>query len=796
MKVSKNTDIETTETNLLQQFIFKYMPYWPLFVILLVVSAIIASLYLKYKTPLYEVSASILIKDEKRGLDESKVLDALNLFGAKKIVENEIEVLHSRSIISQTVTNLQLYAPIEERSGFSYHSAYTSCPVRVELENPDSLIEANRISFRYDPGLNIVIIADKAYHINQRVSTQWGSIRFLANPSYIKNSRLSSDKLFFFSFINLPKKINELQNALEISPSSKLSSIINIILKDAIPQRGEAILNELINDYNKASINDKNMMASNTLDFVEKRLKLVGKELDMVENGIQKFRTKNGVVDISQQSNQYLRNVSETDQKLSEMDVQMSVLDQIQKYILSKNEQPGLVPTTLGVIDPMLSQLLEKLYDSEIQYEKLRKTTAEDNPILVSIRNEITKIKPSILENVKNQRNSIDASRKKLISTSTRYSAMLNTLPEKEKELVEISREQNIKNSIYSFLLQKKEEATLSFNSAVADSRLIDKAQSSTKPVSPKSWIVYLIALLFPIPVLASFISIKELISGKILFRRTLEEYTVIPVIGELGYEGSNQLLVTKNNQRTFVTEQFRNLRSAIAARLSNGNGKRIMVTSSIAGEGKSFVASNLAIVFAQAGKKVVLIEADMYKPSLSSVFKLPHNTGLSDSLQNAKTANSMLRSSIHPTVIHKNLFVIPAGNVPDNPSELLMNDKIDVLMKGLEDQFDIIIIDSVPVSPVSDTYIISRFADMTLFVVRHNVTPKVNIRILDEDMEMQRLKNVNIVFNGIKKRGVATAGYGYAYGYGYNSNIGYGYFNEADVKKKFDFKALRDLFF
>jgi capsular exopolysaccharide synthesis family protein len=783
MKVSKNADIETGETNLLQQLVFRYLPYWPVFVLLLICSAGTAFLYLKYKAPLYEITATILVKDEKRGLDDSKVLDALNLFGAKKIVENEIEVLHSRSIISQVATDLQLYAPVDEKSGILFRSAYITSPVIIRLENPDSLNEVERISFNYIPGSNVIMIDNKTYSMNQLVASPWGNIRFSENPLYAKTA---IKKPFFFSLVSLQKIVNDLQNSLEILPSNKLSTVININLEDAIPQRGEAILNELINDYNRASIDDKNMMASNTLEFVEKRLHLMANELDEMETGIQKFRTRNGVVDISQQSSQYLQNVGENDQKLSEMDVQLSVLDQIEKYIESKNGQPGLVPTTFGITDPLLSQLLEKLYDSEIQYEKLQKTTAEDNPILISVRNEIARLKPSILENIKNQRKSIEAARNSLIGTSSRYNAMLNTLPEKERELVEISRQQTIKNSIYSFLLQKKEEAALSFNSAVADSRLIDKAESSIKPVSPKHWIVYLIALLLPFPLLASLISLKEMARGKILFRHSIEERSVIPVIGELAFDKSGQLLVTDKNERTLITEQFRNMRSTISNRLLKAKGKKIMVTSSISGEGKSFVACNLANVFAQAGKKVVLLEADMYKPKISSVFNLSHNTGLSNNLMNEKSDDLLLRSSIHPSRFNNNLFVIPAGNVPDNPSELLMNDKMDILMKSLENMYEIIIIDAVPINPVSDAYLISKFADITLFVVRHAVTSKINVQMLDEDMEMQRLKNVNIVFNGIKKRGYATSGYGYEFGYGYTSSIGYGYFSKSKAKKKY----------
>ncbi|HXB07451.1 MAG TPA: polysaccharide biosynthesis tyrosine autokinase [Puia sp.] len=780
MKLSKNAYIEKKETDLLQQAVFRYLPYWPLFVAAGIFALLAGFIYLKFKTPLYEVTASILIKDEKRGLDDSKVEDALNLFGQKKIIENEIEVIRSRSIISQIVTRLNLYAPMEERSGFSYRSAYFTSPVRVELEKPEELpFEASRIKFRYDGRTLTVATKDATFPLDRWVVSPWGKIRFSKNAPGTTND---PGRSFYFSLLSLPKKINELQNGIDVSPSSKLSTVINISYKDAVPLRGEAILNELINSYEQAAVNDKNSTAASTLDFVEKRLQMVSKQLDEVESNVQKFRTQNGIVDISQQSNQYLQNVSENDQKMSEMEVQLSVLDQIELYILSKQNQPGLVPTTLGIKDAMLSQLLDKLYDSEIQYDKLKKTTAEDNPILQSIRNEIAKIKPSILENVRNQRNSIQAARSKLVSKSTQYSSMLNTLPEKERQLAEISRQQNIENSIYGFLLQKKEEASLAFNAAASDSRIIDKAQSSLQPVSPKPWMAYFIGLCLSVPLIVCAINAREFLGNKILFRRTIEESTVIPVIGELGYETSNRLLAIEKEQRTFISEQFRNLRSSVAARLAKEKGKTIMVTSSIAEEGKSFVAVNLAVVFAQAGKRTLLVEADMYKPKLSSVFHLKAGPGLSD-IFNYANVHTQWRSSVHMTAWHDNLFVLPSGNAAGNPSELLLNNNFNVLMEELEEQFDVIIIDSVPVHPVPDAFTIARFADITLFVVRHGVTPKENVAVLDEDMKMQTLKNVTIVFNGIKKRGFATTGFGYSYGYGYNSKVGYGYYSVEEKK-------------
>jgi tyrosine-protein kinase Etk/Wzc len=255
---------------------------------------------------------------------------------------------------------------------------------------------------------------------------------------------------------------------------------------------------------------------------------------------------------------------------------------------------------------------------------------------------------------------------------------------------------------------------------------------------------------------------------------------TVLPVIGELGYVISKQHLVIARDQRTFITEQFRNLRGAVSSRLSTrpgkGKGRAIMVTSSIAAEGKSFVAINLAAVFAQAGMKTVLIEADMYKPKLKSVFHLNGELGLSNILQDPDL-HAVWASCIQRTAAYDNLYIIPAGNARGNPSELLLNNRFTTLMKELENDFEFIIIDSVPINPVPDAFAIGKYADITLFVVRHGVTPKENVQVLDEDMKMQELKNVNIVFNGIKRRGIATSGYGHTYGYGLHGKTGYGYY-------------------
>ncbi len=453
------------------------------------------------------------------------------------------------------------------------------------------------------------------------------------------------------------------------------------------------------------------------------------------------------MVDISAQSKQYLANVGESDQKLSDVNMQLAVLDEVEKYVESKNNEPGIVPSTFGISDKLLSQLIEKLYNTEIQYEGLKKSTAKNNPILVSLQNEIDKMKPTVLENIKSQRKSLEAGRDNLNETSNKYSSLLRTIPLKEKQLVEISRQQAIKNNIYSFLLQKREETALSLNSTVPDSRLIDKAESSFLPVWPNKPLILAIGIFGAILLGLIWIGIKEMLNNKILFRNEIESMTMIPVMGELSFDKSKRPIVINSGEKSLIAEQFRFLRATLP-KSSSSKAKRVMITSSIPGEGKSFVAANLAASIALAGRKVVLVDLDLHKPGIHSLFDIENSKGVSDYL----SGQIELYDLIFKTTENENLSVIPAGTIPADPSELILNGKLEILLNYLEAIFDIIIIDTAPALAITDAYIIGSRCDINLYVVRHAFTPKIHIQLLDENTGMYKMKNIGIVFNGVKK--------------------------------------------
>jgi tyrosine-protein kinase Etk/Wzc len=777
MQVTNKNIFEEEEGNLFSQVLFKYLPYWPLFLVLLVLSGTGAYLYLRYAVPVYETAATILVKDEKKGLeDNSNLMEQLNLFGSKKLVENEIEVIQSRTLMREVVKNLGLYAPITQEGRIKSRSGYVTSPVIIQVRNPDSLIEQQKIYFAFDSANRMVAMEGQKYPLGIWTKQPYGDIRFITNPNY-----QSPDKArpLYFSLRSVRAVSDELLAELKITQATKLSSVIDLKFKDGVPKRGEDILNGLIGEYNRAGINDKNALAANTLRFITERLGLISNELDSVEHGIQKYKTEEGIVDISAQGQLYLNNVGVNDQKVSEMNVQMAVLDQVERYVQSKNNQAGIVPSTFGVDDQVLGQLLQKLYDLEVKYEGLSKTTAENNPILVSLRNEIAKIKPSIMENVQSLRRNLTAGRGTLLNTSNSYASILKTLPAKERKLVEISRQQGIKNSIYSFLLQKREETALTFSSAIADTRIIDAAATSVKPVAPKPILIWAMAILAALGLGAAFIAIREGLNQRIVFRSEIEKFTTTPVVGEIMFAPAHDQLVVTQGKRTVIAEQFKQLRTSLAYVGINSRKKKILVTSTISGEGKSFVAANLAVSLALTDKKVVLLELDLRKPNVAHLFNVSREVGITNYFIGNKDADHIIKR----TDVSPNLFIIPSGAIPPNPSELILNGKLDELLQYLDTIFDYIIIDTAPTAPVTDAYILSPMCDTTIYVVRHKVTPKGYIKMLDENAKVRGLKNLAIVFNGVKNRGVGGINYGYGYGYG--KEYGYGYGEEKKSKKK-----------
>jgi tyrosine-protein kinase Etk/Wzc len=766
MNDPKYRTLDQNNDTIAEQLAAKYLPYWPVFLIALVVGLGATYVYLRYTVPIYQADASIIIKDQRKGNEEAKLTESLDLISSKKTIENEVEILKSRNLMLQVVKELDLYAPVYVKGRVHNTLAYVRSPVNVVAENPDSLEENGKILLDMSHDSQKVVL-DKQfiYPLDTFVSTPYGKLKFIRNIHYNPSAEDTGTvkRQLFFALYDPENVATGLIQNLTVEPSNKLSSVVDLSFKDPAKGRAENVLQHLLQAYDQAEVNYKNKLARSTLSFVEDRLKLVAYDLDSIEKRIQQYKSGRGAVDVSTQGQLFLKNVSENDQKLSDINMQLSVLDQVEKFVSDNNSGSGIVPSALGVGDPTLSQLIDKLYNSELEYEKLRKTVGENNPTLVSIRDQINKIKPAIIQNIASRRNSLTAARSNLNLTNGGYNSILQTVPQKERQLLEISREQATKSNIYSFLLQKREESELAYASSISDHLVVDNAKAKDEPVSPNKMMVLLICVGGAMVLCFLLITLKETFTGKILYRHEVEARTSIPIIGEVAYNKSKTLV--EAGTRSFIAEEFRRLRQSLSFLGINQANKKILITSSISGEGKSFIAANLAVSLSLTGKKVVIVDMDLNNPTVAKILDVHPEDGVTEFLLGEKMPIEIIES----VGAYSGLHFISAGNIPENPTELLSNGRVEELLDYLSARFDVVVVDTSPIVLVTDAYILSPLCDATLYVVRHNYTPKVLIKRMDDNNHVNPINNPAIIFNGVKMKGFFKNNYGYGYDYVYS---------------------------
>lgn len=759
---------EEADDNIMQQFVSKYVPYWPLFLLSMLVGIGLAYVYLRYTTPLYQATAIIIIKDEKKGNEESKLVESLDQISAKKIVENEIEIIQSRKVMENVVKAMALYAPVYEKGDVHDILAYTSFPVSVQALFPDSLGRTDKIYIKYDDKAKEVILNNTSkYPVDSFVRTQYGILKFAPNENYL-SGRVSKTNIFYFQLSPPRNIVAGFLSGLSAEPASKLSSIVDLKYRDEDPLRAENILNQVINAYQQSANEEKDSLARNTLAFIDVQLALAAHDLDSIEQKVQSYKSGNKAVDIGTQGQLFLQNASANDQKLGDVSTQLAVLDEVEKFVKErKNASGSIMPSTLGINDPMLSQLLSQLYNEQLNYDKLGKTVGENNPSMLVIADRINKLKPTILENITTQRRTLNATRNNILSINSSYNSLLQNVPVKERQLLDISRQQQIKSNLYEFLLQKREESKIAYASAVANSRVVDYAQASPNPVSPKRMLIYLASVLVFLGLCAVIIFIKEYLTGKVLYRKEIEDLTTFPILGEVAFDKSNEKIVIEKGKRSFIAEEFRKLRISLSFLGIDAAHKKVLITSSISGEGKSFISANLAVSLSLTGKKVVLVDMDLNNPTINKILGLERLEGVTEFLEGEKDPEEIIKR----VESHENLFFVSAGvTLPENPSELLSNGRVEELINYLDNIFDIVLIDTSPMVLVTDGYLLTGLCDATLYIVRHKYTPKMILKRLDENNHINPVHNPAIIFNGVKMRGFFKNNYGYGYDYVYGN--------------------------
>ncbi|WP_221394618.1 tyrosine-protein kinase [Dyadobacter sp. NIV53] len=758
----------------LTEYIRKYFRYWYLFPLFVIISLTAAYFYLQITQPVYLSRTTILIKDEKKGIgqNQSDILQEMAMFGGNKLVENETEILKSQPLMEQVIKNLKLDVSYSTIDGIKTVDLYKKSPVIVKpaIITEEGIAEPMTIHVT-DANHFTINSEGKPFAFNQRFQNKWGEFTVLKGEK-------SDYKDIIIHFSNPASLVEGMIDGLAVLQPNVKSTVLQLTYADVSKQRGMDILNTLLDAYIQASLTDKNTEASNTLKFIETRLGLITGELGDVEKDVETYKTSKGLTDISAESQIFLENIQENDARLNEINTKIKVLESVYNFIENAGEGAP-APATYMIDDPVLVSLLTKFNELDLQRERYARTTQAGNPLLETITTQLAQTRQAIKDNVQNLRRGMDVTKQNLEGINTRFSAGLRTIPQKEREYVGIKRQQTIKENLYLYLLQKREETALGYASTVTDSRLINPPVSSFAPIAPKRSVVWGGAGAAGIIIPILLINLIFLLNNTVQSREEIEKQSGLPVIGEIGLmkykDGIETESIITMTSRSAVAEQFRAMRTNLMY-LGNGSCRTLMFTSSVGGEGKSFVSINLAASLAYYGKKVILVGLDLRKPTLHDRLQVSNRMGVS----NYMVGQTDLHELIQPTGIHPQFDVITAGPLPPNPSELIGNGRLPELLAELRLQYDYILIDSPPYGLVTDSSLIAECVDATLYVVRYNYTLLGHLKKIADLRKSKRFNNLTVIYNGVNY----GAGYGYGYGYG---GYGYGYYTEDDKSKPKD---------
>ena len=778
----------------IQELLFRYLIHWPWFVVSIIICIACAWGYLRLTTPIYNISATVLIKDEKKGggASMSSDLEKMGLEGfvsSSSNVDNEIEVLRSKSLSREVVNNLGLFVTYMDEDEFPSKELYHTSPVLVSLthQEADKLPGRMEINMILQPtgalGVQITV-GEKEYRkqfdkLPAVFPTDEGTVAFFANNdtlSAVCPENITKER-HITAFINRPFSVlKEYVNSLSIAPTSKTTSVVVISLENTNTRRGRDYINKLLEMYNINANNDKNEVAQKTAEFIDERIGIISKELGSTEQDLENFKRSAGITDLSSEAQIALTGNAEYEKKRVENQTQINLVMDLQRYM--KGNEYEVLPSNIGLQDAASAGAIDRYNQMLVERKRLLRTSTENNPTIINLDTSIRAMRTNVQATLDATLKGLQITKEDLAREASRYSRRINDAPTQERQFVSIARQQEIKSGLYLMLLQKREENAITLAATANNAKIIDEALADDNPISPKKMLVYLAALVLGVGLPVGVIYLIGLTKFKIEGRADVEKLTSLPVVGDipLADEKTGSIAVFEN-QNNLMSETFRNVRTNLQFMLENGKNV-ILVTSTISGEGKSFISANLAISLSLLGKKVVIVGLEIRKPGLNKVFNIPKKEhGITQYLTNT-TANLM--DFVQPSDINKNLFILPGGTVPPNPTELLARGGLEKAIETLKANFDYVILDTAPVGMVTDTLLIGRVADLSVYVCRADYTHKAEFTLINELAENNKLPNLCIAINGLD---LNSRKYGYYYGYGkygkyygYGKRYGYGY--------------------
>ncbi len=756
------------------EILYKLLSYWKWFIASVIFFVLAGGFYGLTQSPTYMVSSAIMIKGKEGNSPVKSQMDFLgdmDFLGAKDNVLDEMQVFNSRTLFRKMVIDLGLHTTYFQHTLLKKIELYKKSPVVVSMDyaSLDTLSAGLFIRLSFDNG--VVHVKGEAiktrfvrYPFEKEITkfpatikTPHGDIRFDRNPLYALPARDLEVQI-----LNPQAAANIYKNFTTIALADKKANVISLSTPTSDVKMGQDIINKLIELYNEASVEEKNQIARNSVRFIDERLALITGELTTVEKNVENYKQANKLTNIEAESELFIKQTGDYEKQRIEVETQINLMNFVSQYIRKEENKYGIVPN-IGITDEALVNILKNYNEMVFQRERLVRTTADRNPVLVDIERQIKSMRAAIFATTESSLNALIIKRNNMAKEDNVLSSRIKAVPRQEREFIEIKRQQEIKAALYTYLLQKREENSLTLAIAVPAARVIDEPLPEDKLVS-KSTLFYvavgfLLGLVFPVILIYG----KSLFSIRIANKADLQKLTRVTLLGEIPEFKGKEMVVVKPGDGEPVAEMYRLLRTNLQFVMHEKGKKVLNITSTEPGEGKSTFAINMALTLAFTGKKVVMVGLDIRKPTLAEYVSTDHTHGVTSFLSGIETDINKL---IHKTSLHENLSILPAGTVPPNPNELLLRDTLDKMFELLRANYDYIVVDTAPVGIVADTFLLDRVADLNLYIFRAGYSHKNSVKFLNDIVAANRLKNVYVVLKGcdvnINPYGFGKAKYGY----------------------------------
>lgn len=784
-------------------FLVKLLMYWPWILGCVVIFLIGAFFYLKTLTPLYTVSSSVLIKNESKGGANGANLEDLGFVSTStQSFDNELEILRSRTLIKKVVTALDLYINYSVPGQFRDTELYKQSPVKVWVtpEEAERMGYAQvKMSFR-NQQLHEVLVEHEGQEWKKTVeslpavfSTPVGVFTFSAADSTLQTIQ-PVPEMIQGTVVSPTSAAASFRSRLTVAPGGRGTTMALLTITGSQVPRGVDFLNKLVEVYNEEGNNDKNEVAAKTAEFIDERIRIINKELGTTESQLASFKQRAGVVDIAADATQAAGEQANYERAYAENEVQISLVNHLKSHILNEANQYEVIPANIGLNNSDLNTVVQNYNQMLIERKRLLRTSHEDNPAVQSLNASIEVMRNSVMGAIQTAEKGLLINRQALQAQTRKYAGKVSDAPVQEKEYLSISRQQEIQANLYLMLLQKREENNITLASTANNARVIDEPLGGGQ-FFPTPSQTYMIAFVLGLGLPIGVIFLLGLLQFKIQTRGDIERLTNLPIIGDIPLtpDTAEGAIVVRENRNELMEEVFRSVRTNIQYMLQEGQ-KVILFTSTTSGEGKSFTAANLASSLAFMGKKVIIVGLDIRKPGLNKVFHISRKgDGISQFL--ADPEHTDLHSLCQVSTISPKLYILPGGTIPPNPTELVARQALEEAIERMKQHFDYVILDTAPIGMVTDTQLIARVADLSVYVCRSGYTSKSEFKLINELKQNGKLPHPCVLLNGIdmsKRETGSYYGYGkygkyghYGYGKKYGYGYGYGYGKEEFNKKK-----------